>query len=88
MLSMCALGRGAHSKCVFRMRCFCPPELVLPQHFLKIVIEVKASESPHVLKLWLGVSKGMLNVKYFRSTKPLYVSVEFHGYIKTVTRLR
>ena len=41
---------------------------------------MKASCPPHVLKLWLGVSKGMLPVKYFCSNKPsFYVSVEFHG---------
>ena len=48
-----------------------PPELVFPQHFLKIVVEVNASGQSHVLKLWLGVSKGMLLVKYFSSTKAL-----------------
>ena len=37
--------------------------------FLKIVVEVKAPGPPHILQLWLGVSKGMLPVKYFRSNK-------------------
>ena len=36
----------------------------------------------------LGVSKAMLTVKYFAPTKPLFVSVEFHGDDRTVTNLR
>ena len=36
----------------------------------KIVAEVKALGLPYVLKLWLVVSKGMLLVRYFCSTKP------------------
>ena len=43
-----------------------------PTHFLKIVVEVKASGPPHVLKLWLGVNMGMLSVGYICSTKPLF----------------
>ena len=35
--------------------------------------EVKASEQPYVLRLWFGVNKGMLPVKY-TPTKPLCVS--------------
>ena len=27
-------------------------DIVIPPHFLKIVVEVKASPPPHVLKLW------------------------------------
>ena len=42
----------------------CLPEFVFIPHFLKIVVEVKASGPPHVLKLWLGVIKGMLPVGY------------------------
>ena len=34
-------------------------------YFLKIVLEEKALGQPHVLQLWLGVSKGMLPVKCF-----------------------
>ena len=60
------------------------PSLFHP-HFLNIVVEVKTSEPPHVLKLWLVVSKGMLPVKYFAPTKPLFVSVESHGDHKTGT---
>ena len=33
----------------------------------------------YFLKLWLGVSKGMLSVKYFRSNNACFVSVELHG---------
>ena len=47
--------------------------------FHRIVVEVYASSPPHLLKLWLGVSKGMLLVKYVCSTKPLFVSFKFHG---------
>ena len=43
---------------------------------------------PHVLKLWLGVSKGMLPVKYFLSIKAFFVLVEFHGDHKTVAMMR
>ena len=38
-----------------------------PPYFIKIVDELKVLGQPHILKLWLGVSKGMLPVKYFRS---------------------
>ena len=38
------------------------------QHF-KIVVDEKASGSPHVMKLWMGVRKGMLPVKYVRLIK-------------------
>ena len=50
-----------------------------PPHFLALVVEVKASGAPHVLKLLLGVSKGMLPVRYFCSNNIFFVSVEFHG---------
>ena len=47
--------------------------------FLKIVVEVKVSGPPHVLELWLGVRKGMLPVvKYYRSSKTLFVSIKFN----------
>ena len=36
------------------------------------MVGVKASGSPHVLELWLGVIKGMLSVTYFCSTMPLF----------------
>ena len=55
---------------------------------IKIVAEVKALGLPHVLKLWLGASNAMLPVKYFTPTKPVFMSVEFHGDHKTVTKLR
>ena len=45
------------------------PRASFAPHYLKIMLEVKASEPPHVLKLWLGVSKGMLPVKYIRFKK-------------------
>ena len=41
------------------------PSLVIPPHFLNIVVELNASGPPHVFILWLGVGKRMLPVKYF-----------------------
>ena len=38
-------------------------------HFLKFVVEVKASGLPHVLQLWLGLSQCMLPVRYLCSKK-------------------
>ena len=38
---------------------------------------------PHVLKMWLAVSNGMLCVKNFCSCKAFFVSVEFNGDHKT-----
>ena len=52
---------------------FLPPRASFPPHFLNIVVEVKASGPPHVLKLWLGVSKGMLPVKYVRYNKTSFL---------------
>ena len=36
-----------------------PSRASFPPHFLEIVVKVKASEPPHVVRLWLGVSKVM-----------------------------
>ena len=41
-------------------------------HFLTIVVEVKVSGQAHVLILWLGVSNGILPVKYFCSNKAAF----------------
>ena len=65
------------------MKRSCHLELVFPPHFIKIVVEVKASGPRHILKLWLGASKGMLHVKYFCSMKPFFASVEFNRDHKT-----
>ena len=54
----------------------CPPELIFPPHFLKIVVEVKASGPPHVLKLWLVISKGMLPITYFHSNKASFCIIQ------------
>ena len=67
---------------------FLPPSAIFSPHFLKIVVEVKASGPPHVIKLWLGVSMEMLPVSTFAPTKPLFVSVKFHRDHKTATKLR
>ena len=65
-----SLSRGAHNE--FHNVAFQPPEHDFPPHFLDIVAEVKAAEPPHVLKAWLGVSKGMLPVKYIRFNKACF----------------
>ena len=57
---------------VFQDIALLPPELVFPPHFLEIVVGEKASGPPHVLKLWLGVGKGMLPVKYFHCNKACF----------------
>ena len=43
----------------FQAVAFLPSQASFTPHFLKIVVEVKASV-PHVLKLCLGVGQGML----------------------------
>ena len=48
---------------------FLPYRASFKPHFLRIVQEVKASRSSHVLKLCIGVSNGVLPMKYFRSSK-------------------
>ena len=48
---------------------FLPSRAIVMLHFLRNVVEVKASRPPHVFKPWLVVGKGMLPVKYFRSNK-------------------
>ena len=62
---------------------FMPSRANFLQHFIKIVVEVKASGPPHVIKLWLGETKGMLPVKCYCSAKPLFVTFEFHVDHKT-----
>ena len=52
---------------------FLPTQARSTPHFLKIVVEEKAVAPPHVLNLWLGVSKGMLPVKYISSNKASFV---------------
>ena len=37
------------------------------------MVDENASELPHALKVWLGVSKGMLPVRYFRSNIYFYL---------------
>ena len=44
---------------------FLPSRARFTPHFLKNVVEVKDSGTPHVTKLLLGVSKHMFPVKYF-----------------------
>ena len=42
---------------------FLPSQASVRPHFQIIVAGVKASGPPHVIKLWFGVSKGMLPVE-------------------------
>ena len=68
----------AHSRSVnkrelliyFQDVAFLPSKRVLPPHFLKMVVVVKALGPPHVLKLWLESSKGKLPVNTLAPTKP------------------
>ena len=53
------------------------PSYVFPPHFQESLVEVKASGPPHILKQWLGVSKGMLPVKYIRSNKASLCQLTF-----------
>ena len=46
---------------------FLPSKASFTSHLLIIIVVFEASGPPHVLKLWLGLSKGMLPVKYFDS---------------------
>ena len=56
---------------------FCPSRVVFSPHFLTIVLEVEASGPPHVLKLWLGVIRGILS-KISLLQQSLFVPVKFH----------
>ena len=62
--------------------------LVVTSHFLEIVAE-NTLAPPHVLKLWFGVSRGALSVRYFWSGKSnFFVSVVCDGDHATVPMLR
>ena len=67
---------------------FLPSELVSPPHSLNIVVEVKALGPPHVPKQWLGASKGMLPVMYFRSMKPFLYKSKMKEIIRLLTQMR
>ena len=60
---------------VFQDVVFLPCRATFTPYFLKIMVEVKASGPPHVLGLWLGVSKRMLPVGYFCSNKSSFCAV-------------
>ena len=53
----------------FQDAAFLPSRASFPPHFLKIVVGVNVLGPPHVLILWLWVSKGMLPVSFFHSNK-------------------
>ena len=52
------LGYGG-SLLALWIACYCHPDLDFT-HFLKTVVEVTALGPPHVTRLWLAVSNGML----------------------------
>ena len=54
---------------------FLPSRASFRQHFLEVMVKVMISGLTHALKMWLGVGKGMLPVKYFCSSRLLFVSV-------------
>ena len=55
----------------FQLVALLPSRASFPTIFLKVVVVVKSSGLSHFLELWLGVSKGMLPVRYFCFTQPL-----------------
>ena len=57
-------------------------------YFMKIVVEVNTSGRPHVSKLWLEVSKGVLPVKCSCYSKSFFVSIESCEHQQTVMKLR
>ena len=63
------------------MQCSCPPELVLFHTKCGRGESLRTNTCP---KAVVGVSKGMLPVKYLRSNQPLFMSVEILGDHKTV----
>ena len=67
---------------------FLPSQSSSKPHSFKILVDAKAMEQKHVLKVWLGVSMGMSPVKCNALTKPPFVSVKFYGKHKAVTRMR
>ena len=71
-------GQGNSLLMDFQDIALLPSRACFSPHYLKIAVEMKASGPPHVLKMWLVVSKGILSVEYFHSNKA-FVSVEFHG---------
>ena len=54
----------------------------LTSEIVTIVVEVEMSGTPQVLKLWLGVSKGMLNVKYLSYNSFLLYQMYFMEIIR------
>ena len=60
---------------------FHPSRAKFPPHFIKTVVEVKAS-GPPCLTTVVGVSKGMLLVKELNSTKPFFGQSNFMQIIR------
>ena len=64
---------------------FLPPELVFSPHFLEIVVEVKTSGPPPVLKLWQERACSLQDI--FTLTNPHFELVVFFEEYKTVKTL-
>ena len=54
-----------------------PPGLDCTSHFLKFVVEVKASIPPHFLKLLIALNKGILSMQTFAQIILILVAVKF-----------
>ena len=72
---------------------FLPYQACFSPYFLLIVVDVIALGPPHVLKLFFGVGKDMIPVKYFCSNKASFfvsvlVSIKFHVDHMTVTKIK
>ena len=63
-------SEGRELQKVSGMQHSCPPEFFHPTTFHQKCGKMKTSAPPHILKLRLGESKGMLPVKYFHSNNP------------------
>ena len=71
----------------FRIQRSCLPKVVFQPHFLQICDKGGSLKNTTCLKTVVGVSKGMLPVKYFRSNKASFVSVNLYGDRNTVKKL-
>ena len=71
-----------NSKCVYRISCCYSPELVFTPTSPSHCGNVTSSGPPCVLKLWLGVSKGMLTVHCFCLRKSFLCQLNFMEIIR------
>ena len=62
--------------------------LVSTPHFLEIVVEVRATELPHFVKLWLRVNKAILPANFLHLQINSFVASEFHDVYMATTESR